>query len=72
MPEGRWSGDNRTVDKIISEEKKSSIRRVFPGDYLDKKPDRIYKDAEDKKISSKQRKKAITARKLLDSIEYDD
>ncbi len=61
----RFSGDKRTAREIISQEKAGKIMRKFPGEWLDRTPDDIYRAAE------RGDGKARTAKKLLDSNEYD-
>jgi hypothetical protein len=63
--ESRYAGDKRTAGEVINNEKKGSINSQFPSEYKDKTPDQIYKDA---KAGNK---RAQTAKKLLDSKEYD-
>jgi RHS repeat-associated protein len=63
--ESRYAGDKRTAGQVINDEKKGSINSQFPAEYKDKTPDQIYKDA---KAGNK---RAQTAKKLLDSKEYD-
>jgi len=63
--ESRYRGDKRTAGQVINDDKKGGINSQFPTEYKDKTPDQIYKDA---KAGVK---KAQTAKKLLDSTEYD-
>ena len=62
---GRYAGDKRTAGEIINKEKKGGINSEFPAEYKDKTPDEIYKDTQAGKTA------AQTAKKLLDSKEYD-
>lgn len=62
---GRYSGDRRTADRIISDEKEGRIRSVFPKQWLGKTYDEIKREAD------RGDKSAQTAKKLLDRTEYD-
>lgn len=62
-------GDDRTADDIISQEKKASIRRVFPGELLGKTLEEINQIAKDKKDPD--RDAARRARKLLKDKRFD-
>jgi hypothetical protein len=63
--ESRYSGDERTAEQIINDDKKGTINSRFPTEWKDKSPDEIYRAAK------KGDKKARTAKKLLDGKEYD-
>lgn len=63
--EGRYSGDRRTAGQIINSDKRGGINSRFPGQWRNKTPDEIYEAARRGDPSAR------TAKKLLDSIEYD-
>ncbi len=58
------SEDNMTANDIISNRRRGSIRREFPGEYLDKTYGKIKKDAKAGK------KRARTAKKLLEDSRF--
>lgn len=58
------SEDNMTANDIISNRRRGSIRREFPGEYLDKTYGEIKKDAKAGK------KRARTAKKLLEDSRF--
>ena len=62
---GRYSGDSRTAERIIADEKRGRIRRRFPSEMLSLTYDQI--DAAAKAGSGT----AQTAKKLLDRKDYD-
>lgn len=61
----RYAGDKRTVEQIINAEKQGRIKAVFPAEWLPANPDMLYGAA---KAGDR---RARTAKKLLDSREYD-
>lgn len=65
MASGRYSGDQRVAEQIITDERKATVRRQFPGEYLDSTYDQIAAAA------AAGNKRAQTAKKLLDSKKYD-
>ena len=62
---GRYSGDPRRADEIIGDEKKATIRRVFPAEYLRHTYDEIAAAAQGGSLGAK------TAKKLLGSTRFD-
>jgi hypothetical protein len=62
---GRYSGDPRTAEEIIMHEKRASVRRRFPSEFLSRTYDEIAASA------ARGRRPAQTAKKLLDRSEYD-
>jgi hypothetical protein len=63
--ESRYTGDKRNARDIINADKKGGIWSVFPKEWADKTYDEIAAAAKAGNRSAK------TAKKLLDSIEYD-
>jgi hypothetical protein len=61
----RYEGDKRTAGQIISDEKKGGIWSVFPREWIEI----VYDDI--KKAAMAGNRSARTAKKLLDSREYD-
>ncbi len=61
----RYTGDKRSADQIIGADKKGSIRSEFPSEWLNKTYDEI------KRAAEAGDRVARTAKKLLDSKEYD-
>ena len=55
---GRYGGDPRTAQEIISQEKKGSVNREFPGEWRDNTYDEIQKAAAAGSASAKEGKKA--------------
>ena len=63
--ESRYAGDRRTAREIIGKDKRGKINSEFPEQWKDKTPDEIYDAAR------RGDRAARTAKKLLDSREYD-
>jgi hypothetical protein len=61
----RYAGDKRSADQIIGADKKGSIRSEFPSEWLNKTYNEI------KRAAEAGDRAARTAKKLLDSKEYD-
>lgn len=54
----------QTADEIISKNKKASIRKEFPSEYLDKTLNEIEKDAKAGKARAKKAKKLLTDKRF--------
>ncbi len=64
MP-NRYAGDSRSAAQIINDDKQGRINSEFPAEWHDKTPDEIYRAAKAGVRTAR------TAKKLLDSREYD-
>lgn len=61
----RYDGDKRTAGQILRDEKRGDIWSVFPAEWAEKPYEEI------KRAAKKGIRSAQTAKKLLDSREYD-
>ena len=63
--ERRYTGDKRTARQIINDDKQGRLHSRFPEEWKDRTPDEIYAAAK------RGNKSAQSAKKMLDSSEYD-
>ena len=68
MVSGRYGNDPRTAAEIIAQEKRGSILREFPSEFLNRTYDQIVQAARQGNRSAKNARKA---KKLLDQRKYD-